>query len=156
MSDPYDEIFDGETFIRLPPGERHERICDWLREQLTDCLGAASGMRILPSRTIIKLNAGTFVRPDISVIEIATGRIWLAVEVISSDDHHTDTVTKKSAYEDVRINRLWMVDPRYDNVEVYHGSQYGLVLKRILAGRETLSEEQFPGFEVPMDQLFSR
>ena len=33
-----------------------------------------------------------------------------------------------------------MVDPRYDNVEVYHGTQYGLTLKRVLAVRELLTE----------------
>lgn len=156
MSDPYEEVFEGETYIRLPPSERHEKICLWLYEKLQAFISPDGPMKLLPSRSIIKLNAGTFVRPDICVVETATGAVCLAVEVVSSDDHHADTVTKKSIYEDVKINRLWMVDPRYDNVEVYHGSTYGLVLKRILAGRETLQDELIPGFEIPIERLFSR
>jgi len=31
------------------------------------------------------------------------------------------------------------VDPRYDNVEVYHSTEWGLALKGILAGSEVLA-----------------
>ena len=48
-----------------------------------------------------------------------------------------------------------MIDPRYDNVEVYHGTQYGLALKRVLAGRELLTEALLPGFQMPLHELFA-
>ena len=70
------------------------------------------------------------------------------------DDHSTDTVTKKAIYEEVNLPRLWMVDPRYDNVEIYHGSPYGLVLKQILANREILTELLLPGFAVMVMEIF--
>ena len=38
-----------------------------------------------------------------------------------------------------------MIDPRYDNVEVYHSNEYGLILKGILAGHELLTEKLLPG-----------
>jgi Uma2 family endonuclease len=66
-----------------------------------------------------------------------------------------DTVLKKQIYEDLRIPRLWMIDPRYDNVEVYHATPYGLSLKGILAGKEVLSEPLLPEFEVNMKDLFA-
>jgi len=47
-----------------------------------------------------------------------------------------------------------MVDPRYDNVEIYHGSQYGLMLKGILAGKETLTEQLLPALNVSVAELF--
>jgi len=47
-----------------------------------------------------------------------------------------------------------MIDPRYDNVEVYHGSQYGLILKGILAGREILTENLLPEFQLTIAELF--
>lgn len=50
--------------------------------------------------------------------------------------------------------RLWMIDPRYDNVEVYHDSEYGLVLKGILAGSETLTESLLSAFRITMTELF--
>ena len=66
---------------------------------------------------------------------VATGKLWLAAEIVNSEDHRADTFIKKQIYEEIRLPRLWMIDPRYDNVEVYHSGEYGLVLKSILAGR---------------------
>jgi Uma2 family endonuclease len=48
-----------------------------------------------------------------------------------------------------------MIDPRYDNVEVYHASPFGLVLKGILAGSELLTENLLPEFRVVIQELFS-
>ena len=47
-----------------------------------------------------------------------------------------------------------MVDPRYDNVEVYHAGTYGLVLKEILANREVLTEKLLPEFQITIAELF--
>jgi Uma2 family endonuclease len=61
---------------------------------------------------------------------------------------------KKTVYEDFKLPRLWMIDPRYDNVEVYHASEYGLVLKAILAGKEILDERLLPEFQISIADLF--
>jgi Uma2 family endonuclease len=76
------------------------------------------------------------------------------VEIISRDDHKTDTVTKKEVYEKIRVPRLWIIDPRYDNVEVYHSTQWGLALKGILAGSEIVSDQLLPEFQVTVADLF--
>jgi len=102
---------------------------------------------------VARLSLGTIVQPDLALVEVATGQLWLATEVISSDDHRTDTGAKKVAYEAKNLPRLWMVDPRYNNVEVYHTSQYGLILKNILAGAERLTEPQLPTPRVTMSEL---
>jgi hypothetical protein len=64
-------------------------------------------------------------------------------------------VVKKQIYEELRLPRLWMLDPRYDNVEIYHASPYGLVLKEILAGSEVLTEKLLPEFETTVKALFA-
>jgi len=87
-------------------------------------------------------------------VTAANGKLWLAAEIVSSDDHRPDTVIKKQIYEDVKLARLWMIDPRYDNVEVYHSSEYGMILKAMLAGREILSEKLLPEFELNVEELF--
>ena len=84
----------------------------------------------------------------------ANGKLWLAAEIVSSDDHRNDTVIKKQIYEAVKLPRLWMIDPRYDNVEIYHNSEYGMILKAMLAGREILSEKLLPEFELSVEELF--
>jgi hypothetical protein len=155
MSDPYEEIVSGETVLRFPPGARHEAICARLHARVAACLASVASTRLLPVRAIVQLSPGTLVRPDLTLVTTATGKPWLIAEVVDSVDHGTDTVTKKTVYEDHRLPRLWMVDQRFDNVEVYHGSQYGLSLRHILAGREQLTEATLPGFVFLMNELFA-
>jgi Uma2 family endonuclease len=81
--------------------------------------------------------------------------MWLAAEIVSSDDHQPDTVIKKQIYEEMRLPRLWMIDPRYDNVEIYHSNEYGLILKNILAGHELLTEKLLPEFQLTITELFA-
>ncbi|MEO8426205.1 MAG: Uma2 family endonuclease [Verrucomicrobiota bacterium] len=154
MSEPYEEMVHGETICRSPPGVRHETICARLHTKVTSSLVGVSVSRLLPPRSLVQLKAGTMLRPDLALVTAATGKIWLAAEIVSSDDHRTDTVTKKVIYEDLNLPRLWMIDPRYDNVEIYHGSQYGLSLKGILANREVLTESLLPDFRIVIKDLF--
>jgi Uma2 family endonuclease len=64
-------------------------------------------------------------------------------------------VLKKQIYEAIKVPRLWMIDPRYDNIEVYHGTEYGLMLKGILAGGEVLNEKLLPEFQLTVAELFA-
>jgi Uma2 family endonuclease len=102
----------------------------------------------------VRISPGSIMRPDLALVACATGKLWLAAEIISPKDHRADTVMKKAIYEEVNLPRLWMVDPRYDNVEIYHGSPHGLALKRILASAEVLEEPLLPGFSVTVRELF--
>ena len=144
MKKHYEEILSGESWLRLAPGPLHEQICGRLHAHVAQGLSGVSTALALPPRSLVQLAAGTLVRPDLALITAATGKLWLAAEIISADDHRADTVTKKAIYEEVNLPRLWMIDPRYDNVEVYHGGEYGLALKCILAGRELLTEKLLP------------
>jgi Uma2 family endonuclease len=47
-----------------------------------------------------------------------------------------------------------MVDPRYDNVEMYHGTTYGLALRGILAAKERVVEPLLPGLDLAVGELF--
>ena len=154
MSEPYEEIVEGETLLRYPPGQRHELICSRLHELVAASLEGGRFGKILERRSIVQLSAGTLIRPDLCVQDPSKGSLRLAVEVISSDDHRPDTVTKKGMYEEINVPRLWMVDLRYDNVEVYQATPYGLKLMGILAGKETLTDEDLPALQVVIQDLF--
>lgn len=154
MPEPYEELLEGASVIRLPPGARHELICRRLHDTVQAGIANFSGTRLLPPRSEIQLARDTKVRPDLALIAVSTGKLWLAAEIISSDDHRTDTVVKKQLYEELKLPRLWMIDPRYDNVEIYHGSPYGLILKTMLAGRELLTEDLLPEFQMNVAELF--
>lgn len=154
MSAAYEEVLEGETFLRRAPGTRHELVCTALHRVVAAALQHSATARLLEPRSIVQVSAGTLVRPDLTLVTVATGKPWLLAEIIDSSDHRTDTVVKKQIYEDCNVPRLWMVDPRYDNLEVYHGSAHGLMLKRILAGRDVLDEPLLPEFRLVIQELF--
>ena len=154
MSNGYEEIVRGESLLRRAPGRRHELICERLHERVSLSAASIVTTRLLPPRTVIELCPGTLLRPDLTLVTATTGKAWLIAEIVDTVDHHPDTVMKKAIYEDVRLPRLWMVDPRYDNVEVYHGSPYGLALQRILANRDLLTETLLPELNLAMADLF--
>ncbi len=155
MSATYAEILNGSPLARRAPGERHELICTRLHQWVRASVANFAGTRLLEPRTEVRLSARHTVCPDLALVATATGKLWLAAEIVSSDDHQPDTVIKKQIYEEMRLARLWMIDPRYDNVEVYHSNEYGLILKGILAGRELLTEKLLPEFQLTVSELFA-
>ncbi len=154
MNRPYEEILDGTSLPRSAPGLRHEAICDRLHGLMTAGVANLAAIRLLASREQVQISRTTALRPDLALVMAATGKLWLAVEIVSTEDHRADTVIKKQIYEDIRVPRLWMVDPRYDNVEVYHSTEWGLALKGILAGSEVLAEGLIPEFQIVVAELF--
>ena len=155
MRAPYEEILAGVLTLRPWPGQRHELICARLHAALHASVANFPGTKLLGLRTEVRMNQTTMLRPDLAVVTAASGKLWLAAEVVSSEDHHTDTVIKKQIYEDLKLARLWMVDSRYDNIEVYHATEYGLKLNGILAGRDVLSEKLLPEFQLVVAELFA-
>ncbi len=155
MSQPYEEILEGATLPRSAPDPRHEVICDRLHAAVNASVANMATAQLLAPRTRIQVSRSTAIRPDLAIVMAATQKLFLAVEVITRGDHNADTVVKKEVYEKIRVPRLWMVDPRYDNVEIYHSMAFGLQLKTILAGSEMLTEQLLPEFQVVISELFA-
>jgi Uma2 family endonuclease len=155
MNGPYEEILDGGSLPRSAPGLRHEAICERLHTAMAASVANLAAIRLLASREQVRISRKTTLCPDLALVTAATGKLWLAVEIVSTDDHRSDTVIKKQIYEDIRVPRLWMVDPRYDNVEVYHSTEWGLALKGILASSEVLAEALIPEFQIIVAELFA-
>lgn len=155
MSLDYEEIIEGVSVLRRVSAGRHEEVCGALHAGFAAALAGIAVARLLEPRSIVQLTPGTLIRPDLALVTAATGKLWLAAEVVSSTDHRWDTVTKKELYENFAVPRLWMVDPRYDNVEVYHGGPHGLALQHIYAGREVLAEKLLPALQVTVAELFA-
>ena len=144
----------GSPTVRVSPGSRHEQILDRLHRCVHASVANLTSTALLAARSAIRVAPDTILRPDLALMTIPASKLWLAAEIVSSEDHAPDTVLKKQIYEDLKLPRLWMIDPRYDNVEVYHASQYGMVLKEILAGSEVLSEKLLPEFQIAIGELF--
>jgi hypothetical protein len=156
MTLPYEETLNGAPLVRAAPGQRHEEICARLHRCVHASVANLASTRLLPPRSSVQITRDTIVRPDLALLALPVGKLWLAAEIVSSEDHAPDTVVKKQIYEELKLPRLWMIDPRYDNVEVYHASPYGLMLKSILAGSEVLSEKLLPEFQITLAELFPK
>lgn len=157
MPDPYEELIDGETFIRGPLNGPHELLCDRLHSWVSSHLPANSALKLLPRRTTLTLRAGTDICPDLALVRRDTNELYLAAEVLQPGDHHPDTVLKKQLYADCRAPRLWIVDSRYQNVEVYSTTKpVGFRLESILASNDTLSDAAVGGIAYPVADIFAR
>jgi Uma2 family endonuclease len=152
---PYEEILDGATLPRSAPGDRHEIICERLHREIAVAVAGLASTQLLAPRTKVQITRTSAICPDLALVAAASGKLFLAAEIISRDDHHADTVVKKEIYEQIRVPRLWLIDPRYDNVEIYHSFEFGLQLKGILAGNETLAEKLVPQFRLTVAELFA-
>ena len=155
MSSPYEELLQGSSLVRSSPGSRHEQICARLHRAVYASVANLTSTCLMAARSAIRVAPDTILRPDLALMTIPTSKLWLAAEVVNSEDHAPDTVVKKQIYEEIRLPRLWMIDPRYDNVEIYHATQYGMVLKTILAAADVLTEKLLPEFQITVAELFA-
>lgn len=156
MSDPYHELIDGETFIRGPLNAPHEILCDRLHAWVAAHLPANSAFKLLPRRTRVTLRPGTDICPDLALVRRDDAQLYLAAEVLQPGDHHPDTVLKKQIYSDCRAPRLWIVDSRYQNVEVYGTAAVGFRLEAILASTDSLADSALSGAACTVGDLFAR
>jgi len=154
MSEPYEEIIEGERYVRFAPSPLHELICERLYTRIRDCITDCSPVKLLPIRSPLKFKQNTTIKPDITLLTLKGLKIWLIVEIIDSADHKIDTVIKKAVYEEIKPPRLWIVDPRYDNIEIYHQTPYGIALQHIHCNKEKITDISLPGFEMTVYDLF--
>jgi Uma2 family endonuclease len=160
MSEAYEELVQGEAIQRRTPTAEHELLVTRLHGLVARAVPLNSALRLLPPRTELQLAEHSVLRPDLTVVRTdaaAAGiaQLYLVAEVLLPGDHHVDTVIKKQLWADVRLPRLWMVDPRYLNVEIYGCGEYGFTLFDILAHHHPLTDPHLPGLSCPMDGLFA-
>lgn len=160
MNEAYEELLQGETIHRRSPSSEHELLVTRLHALVARSLPLNSALRLLPPRSELLLGGHSVLRPDLAVIradpgDTGTAQLYLVAEVLLPGDHHVDTVVKKQLWADAKLPRLWMVDPRYLNVEVYGIGEYGFTLTDILAHHHSLTDPHLPGLGCTMDDLFA-
>jgi Uma2 family endonuclease len=161
MSETYEEVIHGEPAYRRAPPAGHEILVGRLHALVNRHLPAGAQLQLLPPRSSLQLADDCILRPDLAVIRTdpaLTGpaRLYLVAEVLYPGDHHLDTIIKKQLWSDLRLPRLWMVDPRYLNVEIYSLGEYGFTLTDILAHYHPLTDPRLPGLGCSMDVLFAK
>ncbi|MBI2812810.1 MAG: Uma2 family endonuclease [Opitutae bacterium] len=161
MSETYEEVIHGEPAYRRAPPAAHEILVNRLHALVARHLPAAAPLQQLPPRASLQLADDCILRPDLTIIRTdpalaGPAQLYLVAEVLFPGDHHLDTVIKKQLWSELRLPRLWMVDPRYLNVEVYGLGEYGFTLTDILAHHHPLTDPHLPGLDCSMEELFAK
>lgn len=162
MPEAYEELISGQRILRRPPPSTHEALVTRLHQLVAKSLPLNSTLRLLAPRSELELDGHSVLRPDLAIVRTGsqTGdhqrvQLYLVAEVLQPGDHHVDTVDKKQVWSDGRLPRLWMIDPRYLNVEVYGCNETGFTLLQILANQHALTDPYLPGFHYSMPELFA-
>jgi len=112
----------------------------------------------------VRLSRDTAVQPDPIFISNSRARIIkenyidgapdLVVEILSPSTAAHDRATKLALYAEAGVPEVWLLDPNAKTVEVLklQGKKY--VLDAALAGDQQLTSSQFPGWELPLTDLF--
>ena len=106
-------------------------------------------------------------RPDIIYVapEHVTPEDWdrgyplhppdLVIEVVSPDDAGRDYVEKRREYESAGIAHYWIIDPSKRTADLLVlGPDGSFLLERHLEHEDTLTSELFPGFSLPLSEIF--
>ena len=156
MADPYEEVFDGRPLIRGPINGPHELLCDRLHQWVAKNLPRNSALHLLPRRSLVKLRPDTEIRPDLALMRRNDPRLYLAVEVLQPSDRHADTVIKKNILAACLVPRLWIVDGRYQNIELYVTNGGRFRLEAILTDNDLLADAALSSARYPLAELFAR
>jgi Uma2 family endonuclease len=151
----YVESLAGQTHFRRAPTRGHEILCDRLHAAVAAALSPNSAWHLLPRRHAVSLTALTEVCPDLALVRRDSARPMLLAEILVPGDHHADTVIKKHLYQDAALPTLWIVDPRYLNVETYRHGPHGFRLESILALRDKLTDPHLPDLALPLAEFFA-
>jgi Uma2 family endonuclease len=93
-------------------------------------------------------------RANILREEFVDGAPDLVVEILSTSTAAHDRATKLPIYAAAEVPEFWLIDPLAKTVEVLklQGKKY--LVDAILAGDQTLTSSLFPGWELPLSELF--
>jgi len=161
MNGAYEELIAGQRVQRRTPTPEHEILVARLHALVAKSLPLNSTLRLLGPRAELELDGHSVLRPDLAIVQMRPTvdgsrrvQLYLVAEVLQPGDHHVDTVAKKQIWSDGLLPRLWIVDPRYFNVEIYGRGDHGFTLLEILANHLPLTDPYLPGFRLSMPELF--
>jgi Uma2 family endonuclease len=93
-------------------------------------------------------------RPGIIQENWIEGALDLAVEVLSPSTAGHDRAPKLPIYAEACVPEVWFIDPKAKTVEVLtlQGAKY--LVDATYAGHQVLTSNLFPGWQLPLDELF--
>lgn len=158
------ELIRGYVHFLPTPSVRHQTVLCNLSRSLGSYLSGNRSGEVLFAPLDVLLNEDTALQPDLIFVCNACAGImqenWIAgapdlvVEVLSPSTAAYDRATKLPIYADAGVPEVWLIDSHAKTVEVLklQGKKY--LVDATLAGDQTLTSSLFPGWELPLNELF--
>ena len=158
------ELARGEVHLTPSPTTKHQIVLGRLYASLEAYLSKNPLGRLLIAPLDVRLSADTALQPDLLFIANANAAIIqedyirgtpdLVVEILSPSTTAHDRATKSPLYAEAGVGEMWIIDPQAKTVEILklQGSKY--LVEAALAGSRALTSTCFPGWELPLPDLF--
>jgi Uma2 family endonuclease len=158
------ELIRGEVHLSPSPTTKHQ----WISHNLDLSLGPfvlKNGLgEVLAAPLDVRLSDDTALQPDLIFVSNArigiiqedfiAGAPDLVVEILSPSTAAHDRATKLRLYAEAGVPEVWFLDANARTVELLklHGNKY--LVDSILAGDDVLTSNLFPGWALPLSELF--
>ena len=161
------ELIEGERYVTPAPRTKHQKICTTLVTFLNEYARKGNKGEVYCPPTDVVLSKMDVVQPDllfvsqarISIVtkENIQGAPDLMVEILSDSTRRTDEIIKRKLYEKQGVAEYWIIDPEIDTIKVYRlaDQTYSQAIELTLEGEDRLTSPLFPGWELPLQELFS-
>ena len=158
------ELVRGEVHVTPAPATRHQFIVQNLAMGLGSHVIKTNLGEVLTAPLDVRLSDDTALQPDLIFVSNARAGIiqedWIAgapdlvVEVSSPSTAAYDRATKLPIYAEAGVPEVWLIDSQAKTVEVLklQGKRY--FVDATLAGDQVLASGLFPGWQLPLRDLF--
>ena len=158
------ELVRGEVHVTPAPATRHQAIVQNLSGNLWPFVIKNRLGEVWTAPLDVRLSEDTALQPDLIFVSNARAGIiqedWIAgapdlvVEVSSPSTAAYDRARKLPIYADSGVSEFWLIDSQAKTVEVLklQGKKY--FVDATLAGEQVLTSNLFPGWQLPLRDLF--
>jgi Uma2 family endonuclease len=161
----YYELINGVIMKKSAPAPQHQRISMRLSRIISTYILEAKKGELLAAPVDLFLDDYNAVQPDLVFVandnqHIVTsdgivGIPDLIVEIISPSSVMRDRVDKKNLYERLNVKEYWIIDPAYQDIEIYSilNGRYEL-LSGVTMLEGALKSNILDGISIDLKELF--
>ena len=158
------ELVCGEVHVTPAPATRHQFTVQNFAGSLWAHVVKNRLGEVCTAPLDVRLGRDTALQPDLIFVSDARAAIiqenWIAgapdlvVEVLSPSTEAFDRATKLPLYAEAGVTEVWLIDSQVKTVEVFslQGKKY--FVDSTLAGDQVLASGLFPGWQLPLHDLF--
>ena len=158
------ELIGGEVHLTPAPNTKHQFVVHNLDIALSLYVQKNKLGEVWEAPLDVRLTEDTALQPDLVFVastrveivreEFIAGAPDLVVEVLSASTAVHDRATKWPIYAEAGVPEVWLIDSQAKTVEVLklQGKKY--FVDATLAGEQVLTSNLFPGWELPLHDLF--